>query len=152
MFSTAIFFVILAVPAVQANIGLATLVAISPWNGVAIDGYDPVSYFTNAQPRQGSPLYEYVWRDAVWRFANEGNLAAFKKDPEVYAPGFGGFDPNGVLRGLLVKGDTSIFVMNDEKRLYLFSDENSRLSFVSDQELAGKANSAWEELVVKVVP
>ncbi|GGE39495.1 hypothetical protein GCM10007276_16040 [Agaricicola taiwanensis] len=120
---------------------------------MAIDGYDPVSYFTDEKPRPGSPLYEFVWRDAVWRFANEGNLAAFKAHPDVYAPRFGGFDPNGVARGLLVKGDSHVFAMSDmDKRLYLFSNEDSRRTFISDQDLAAKANSMWQELVVKVVP
>lgn len=148
-----IFLALTAVPGVHASIGLTSLVAISPWNGVAIDGYDPVSYFTDAQPRVGSPLFEYVWRDAVWRFANEGNLAAFKAHPDIYAPRFGGFDPNSVARGVLVKGDGTVFAMGpDDQRLYLFRDHTSRTAFVGDEAIAAKADTVWDELVVQVVP
>lgn len=147
------FFALTAVPAVHASIGLTSLVSISPWNGVAIDGYDPVSYFTDAQPRVGSSLHEYVWRDAVWRFVNEGNLAAFKAHPEVYAPRFGGFDPNSVARGVLVKADGAIFALgSNDRRLYLFRDESSRTAFVDDHAIAAKAITMWDELVVQVVP
>ncbi len=37
---------------------------------VAILGYDPVAYFTEAEPRLGDPDFEHVWQDARWRFVS----------------------------------------------------------------------------------
>jgi hypothetical protein len=147
-----VFFAAPAIPVVKANIGLTALVAIERWSGVAIDGYDPVAYFTEGQPRLGSRQLEVVWRDAAWRFANEGNRAAFEAHPEIYSPRFGGFDPNAVARGVLVAGDVHIFALGPDQQLYLFRDEESRLAFLTDREIGAKANRVWEDIQRQVVP
>ena len=61
------------------------------WAGVAIKGYDPVAYFKLSKPVKGKKEFEYKWKDAVWRFANENHLNLFKSDPETYAPQYGGY-------------------------------------------------------------
>src|SRR4051812_19728994 len=63
------------------------------YTGLAIDGYDPVSYFIEGMPRLGRADFELRFGGSNWRFANEGNMAAFAADPDVYAPRFGGHDP-----------------------------------------------------------
>jgi hypothetical protein len=57
--------------------------------GLALYGYDPVAYFTDAEPLVGRPEFELSYAGAVWRFRNEGNRAAFNDRPDVYMPGFG---------------------------------------------------------------
>ena len=37
--------------------GLVDTIVINPLTGVAIEGYDAVSYFTGAEPELGSPDY-----------------------------------------------------------------------------------------------
>lgn len=59
--------------------------------GIAIHGYDPIGYFEEEQPVQGSAQYSYTWKDAVWHFSSEENLQTFKADPEKYAPQYGGY-------------------------------------------------------------
>ena len=61
------------------------------WRGLAVKGYDVVAYFTLGVPTRGDSDYSYRWRDATWRFANAGHLAAFKAAPETYAPQYGGY-------------------------------------------------------------
>ena len=61
------------------------------WRGIAIKGYDTVAYFAVGKPLKGKKAYEYRWRDAKWRFANEAHLNLFKADPEKYAPQYGGY-------------------------------------------------------------
>lgn len=61
------------------------------WLGVAIKGYDPVAYFTFGKPVKGKKAFEYKWKEAKWRFANEQHLKLFKTDPEKYAPQYGGY-------------------------------------------------------------
>ncbi len=67
-----------------------------PGSGLAIGGFDPVAYFTDAAPRLGSSDFELSFAGVVWRFRNEGNRAAFIANPEVYMPRFGGYDPVAV--------------------------------------------------------
>ncbi|MDX1574891.1 MAG: YHS domain-containing (seleno)protein [Kiloniellales bacterium] len=59
--------------------------------GVAIDGYDTVSYFTPVGARRGKAEFQAEWAGALWYFATAENLAAFESDPERYAPQFGGW-------------------------------------------------------------
>src|SRR5690606_32779052 len=37
-----------------------------PLTGVAIDGYDAVTYFILAEPQPGKPDFEYVWSGVSW--------------------------------------------------------------------------------------
>ena len=61
--------------------------------GLAISGFDPVAYFTDAQALPGKSEFEQVVAGTAWRFRNAGNRAAFLADPDVYMPRFGGYDP-----------------------------------------------------------
>lgn len=60
-------------------------------NGVAIDGSDPVAYFTVGAPTAGAREISYEWAGQAWWFASEENRAAFIADPEAYAPQYGGY-------------------------------------------------------------
>lgn len=59
-------------------------------------GYDPVAYFADGKPIQGSTEFEYVWHDARWRFASADHRDLFIKDPEHYAPQYEGYCAMGV--------------------------------------------------------
>jgi YHS domain-containing protein len=67
--------------------------------GVAIDGTDPVAYFTEGAPVAGSAEHVVDWQGATWRFASEANRAAFAADPEAYAPQYGGWCAWAVAEG-----------------------------------------------------
>ena len=60
-------------------------------DGAAIDGYDPVAYFTQGKALEGSKAFTYEWMGAQWRFASTTNLVLFKSDPNKYAPQYGGY-------------------------------------------------------------
>jgi|SRR5215204_4976274 len=60
---------------------------------MAMHGFDPVAYFSQARAVLGRPALQRVFGGATWRFRNEGNAAAFAANPEVYLPRFGGYDP-----------------------------------------------------------
>lgn len=55
-------------------------------DGLAIDGTDPVAYFTQGQPVKGSPNHQLEWRNATWQFESAEHLDRFRADPEAYAP------------------------------------------------------------------
>lgn len=112
---------------------------------LALRGYDPVSYFLPEGPRPGSPLFETEWGDRVWRFASEANRAAFRRDPEVYAPRLGGFDAAGILDRRLADADPAVFAVIGE-RLYLFRDGQRRGRFLADPALAASAEAIWPGL------
>lgn len=59
--------------------------------GVAIQGYDPVAYFTDGGPVQGNPELYFDWNDARWYFSSAENRDMFAADPKMYAPSHSGF-------------------------------------------------------------
>jgi hypothetical protein len=99
--------------------------------GLAIGGFDPVAYFVEAGPVLGKGNFEYALAGAVWRFRNEGNLAAFVDNPEVYMPRFGGYDPVAVARGVGVPGNPRLWLVV-ENRLYLFYTPEARAAFAEN--------------------
>lgn len=104
-------------------------VVTDPNSGLAIDGFDPVAYFTGDGPLQGRAQYEYRQAGVMWRFDNEGNRAAFVDHPDVYAPQFGGYDPVAIARGVSVPGNPMTWAVVGE-RLYLFYDAKARAEFI----------------------
>ena len=79
-------------------------VVVNRYSGLAIEGFDPVAYFTESRPARGLPDFEAREAGAVWRFRNEGNRASFVAHPEIYGPQFGGYDPVDLGRGVTFAG------------------------------------------------
>ena len=122
-------------------------VVVDPLTGVAIEGYDPVSYFIDTEPRQGRPDYEYIWGGASWYFASAANRDVFKLNPDVYAPQHGGHCEMSLARGYLSDGKPRIFVI-ERMKLYLFYSAANREAFLlSPDEALAKASEAWPTLV-----
>jgi hypothetical protein len=99
--------------------------------GLAIGGFDPVAYFTDAQPLVGQPGFEAAEAGAIWRFRNAGNRAVFVAHPEIYSPQFGGYDPTDVARGVAVAGSPKLWLVAGQ-RLFLFGRAESRDAFAAD--------------------
>jgi YHS domain-containing protein len=106
-------------------------IVVNRYSGLAIEGFDPVAYFTESRPTQGLPEFEARGSGAVWRFRNEGNRASFVAHPEVYGPRFGGYDPVDVGRGVAYAGNPRFWAIKDQ-RLYLFGREENRDAFAAD--------------------
>jgi hypothetical protein len=77
---------------------------VNRYSGLAIEGYDPVAYFTDERAVQGLLDYEAAEAGAVWRFRNASNRASFVAHPEIYGPQFGGYDPIDLARGVTCGG------------------------------------------------
>src|SRR4051794_11328627 len=121
-------------------------VVVNRYSGLAIEGFDPVAYFADAEPVRGLPDYEAAGAGAVWRFRNESNRAAFVAHPEVYSPQFGGYDPIDLARGVTYAGNPRFFVVSGQ-RLYLFGREENRTAFAAQPaRFLSEAASRWPTL------
>jgi hypothetical protein len=127
-------------------------VVVATRTGLALSGYDPVAYFTQSAPVPGEAGVEAVQEGAIWRFRNEGNRIAFIRDPDVYMPQFGGYDPVDVARGVPVAGHPRIWMLHGQ-RLFLFASEASRVSFAAHpdrvRELAGQRWPSLRETLAR---
>lgn len=100
--------------------------------GIAMSGYDPVSYFLPGGPTVGTARYETVWGGVAWWFASEANCEAFKEAPFVYAPRFGGHGVLTMARATIVPGRPDIWDIW-QGQLYLFNTEVNREIWRRDQ-------------------
>jgi len=60
-------------------------------DGVALQGYDPVAYFTDNKPVKGNPQIKASYDGATYYFASTEHRATFQAEPAKYAPAFGGY-------------------------------------------------------------
>ena len=121
-------------------------VVVNRYSGLAIEGFDPVAYFTDSQAAQGVADFEASEAGAVWRFRSEGNRASFVAHPEIYGPQFGGYDPVDLGRGVTYAGNPRLWVVAGQ-RLYLFGREENRDAFAADPSRFLKdATTRWPAL------
>ena len=88
------------------------------FSNTAVEGYDPVAYFTEGKPVKGDKDFTFEYQGADFRFASAENLALFKADPTKYAPQYGGYCAWAVAQGKTAKGDADHWRIVDGK-LYL---------------------------------
>ncbi|MCF6344430.1 MAG: twin-arginine translocation pathway signal protein [Devosiaceae bacterium] len=134
------------------NLNLQNIYVTDPLTGVAIEGYDAVSYYTQEAPALGRPEYELSWNGVVWYFSNEANRAVFIRAPEIYAPQFGGHGTMSLSRGYLTDGKANIFALLGG-RLFLFYSSSNKDAFMLSQKTAYiKARNNWEFLSSRLIP
>jgi YHS domain-containing protein len=86
---------------------------------IALDGYDPVSYFDNA-PREGEKKFQYTYKGITYFFADAANMNKFRTAPEKYEPAYGGWCAYAMgEKGEKVSVDPETFKLLGGK-LYLF--------------------------------
>ena len=137
-------------PALAFAVIAATSLNASPvntnWRGLAIKGYDPVAYFTDSKPVEGDSDYTFKWMDATWRFASAEHRDMFAKDPEKYAPQFGGYCAWAVSQGDTAGIDPDAWKIVDGK-LYLNYSKDIQEKWLKD--IPGnikKAEENWPKL------
>ncbi len=118
-------------------------------DGVAIQGHDPVAFFTVKAPLKGKPELTSEFHGARYRFHSAKNKAAFDTEPAKYEPQFGGYCAYGVSKAKLVEIDVAAFQVVDGRLLLQYS-KGVRDDFNADT--AGnikKADANWPKLLEK---
>ena len=118
---------------------------INSSDGVVIDGYDPVAYFTIGQATKGSKQFSYEWLDTEWHFANAGNRDTFIANPIKYTPQYGGYCTAAMSNGALVPVDPENWRIVDGK-LYLYFSERAEAEWSQDVSAnIVKGDAHWDE-------
>lgn len=130
--------------------GLVSLTAgdavYTNWRGLALKGYDPVAYFTDGKPVEGSSDFEMKWQGATWRFASAAHRDAFAREPERYAPQYGGFCAWAVSQGKTAPIDPDAWRIVDGK---LYLNYSSSVQQTWEQDVPGNIKAAdanWPKL------
>lgn len=119
--------------------------------GLAIQGYDPVSYH-HGGPKKGNSKITTQRNGVTYRFASEGNKKKFLADPAKYEPAYGGWCAFAMIDGKKVKINPKTYKIIDGKT-YLFYDGilgNTLKKWNAEKNDKGqvtKAGSKWTGLV-----
>jgi YHS domain-containing protein len=112
-------------------------------NGIFLNGYDPVAYFTVHKAIKGDASIKSSFRGAIIHFASAADKVAFDKNPSRYYPQYGGFCANHLRKGELVASDPTVFFVNKGK-LYLCADAGGAREFRSNMnENIRSADEQW---------
>jgi len=118
-------------------------------HGLALQGYDPVAFFTDQKPVKGKEDLQSTYHGATYRFAAAEHKTMFDANPEKYEPAFGGYCAYGVSRNKLVEIDVNASQIVDG-RLLLQYTKGVRDEFNKDTKgNLAKANANWAGLVEK---
>lgn len=116
--------------------------------GLAIQGYDPVAYFTKGKAIEGSKQFAAVNEGVTYYFANAADKDLFLKDPKKYEPQYGGWCAYAMgATNDKVEIDPETFKIVDGK-LYLFFHNfinNTLLKWNKEEaNLKAKADKNWQ--------
>jgi YHS domain-containing protein len=115
-------------------------------NGKAINGYDPVAYFTESKPVKGNEKLNFLWNGATWYFSNEQNLEAFKKSPEKFAPQYGGYCAYGMSRGYKASTQPDAWTIENNKLYLNYNKEVGELWNKDRKKYVEVADRNWVEI------
>lgn len=134
-----------ALPAASliATPALAAKPPVYATDGIAINGYDPVAYFTMSKPVEGDMAHASDWEGVKMLFSSAENKAMFDADPEKFAPKYGGYCAYAVSKGGTATTSPDAWTVFED-RLYL--NFNTTVRGIWDQDKPGniaKADANW---------
>jgi YHS domain-containing protein len=130
---------------------IVTAIVTDPISGVAIDGYDPVTYFTDPLPQRGKADFEYYWGGVPWYFVSAANRDVFMRSPEVYAPRHGGYCEMALARGYLSDGKPGIYLVRNQAVFLFYSAANRDAFQLAEAEALSKAEANWPRLSATLI-
>lgn len=118
-------------------------------NGVAIQGYDPVAFFTQGRPVKGQPQFESKFNGARYLCASAENKTAFDANPAKYEPQFGGFCAYAASEGHTAPIKVDAFMVVNDRLLMQYDQDVKKLFEKDSQGRLAKADKNWPSLVQK---
>jgi len=120
--------------------------------GLAISGYDPVSYFEvgGSKPRKGKSELSVRERGVTYRFATKENMELFKKSPAKFEPYYGGWCAYAMADGSKVEIDPTSYLIQDGHLLLFYKSffNNTRKTWSKKPaDYAVKADRRWAEVI-----
>lgn len=132
---------------------LVVVTAVATWaqkparylerDGLALGGYDAVAYFTQSRAVKGDPQFETTWDGARWRFASADHRDRFVREPQRYAPQFGGYCAYAVSRGYTASGDPEAWSVVDGKLYVNYSRSVKRTWEKDPAGYISRGNANW---------
>ena len=132
----------------SANVAFAVAQTTTPSSGarIALEGYDPLSYFDPGRPKKGLSKFQFAFDDAVYWFESADHRAKFAAHPERYAPQYGAYCAVALAGGEKVEADPHAWSISNGK-LYVFGSKEGVTEFNKNRAgIVSQASSNWQKL------
>jgi YHS domain-containing protein len=121
-------------------------------SNIALEGFDPVSYFTG-KPKEGAQSFRHTVNGVTYHFSSAANLKIFRENPTKFEPAYGGWCAYAMgVSGEKVKVDPETFKIIDGK-LYLFYNfwgNNTLEDWNNNQlKLKSEADRNWHAIILR---
>jgi len=126
--------------------GGKTLVFLNK-KGVALDGYDPISYFADGKPMKGNPEIQSPYEGAIYHFVSQEHRETFEKSPSKYAPAYGGYCGYAASIGKVRPADPLAWSIVDGRLIVQHTKTASELWNKDAPGSKAKADKYWPHLV-----
>lgn len=113
----------------------------------AIEGFDPVAYFTEGKAIEGKKAHRFEWNGATWLFATAEHRDLFAADPEKYAPAYGGYCAWAVSEGYTAGIDPGAWRIVDD---VLYLNYSKKVQAQWEKDIPGniqKADANWPKIL-----
>jgi YHS domain-containing protein len=118
--------------------------SVSSTTDYAINGFDPVAYFTDNAATKGSEEISLDWNESTWLFSSQENKALFEANPENYAPKCGGYCVFAVSKGFSAPGNPESWSIENGELLF-YSDATVKTTVQSNlAETLEQTKSNWK--------
>ncbi|MCI0535109.1 MAG: YHS domain-containing protein [Verrucomicrobiales bacterium] len=140
----------LAVLALSASLTFpGELLNIDRAVGHALDGYDPVAFFTDKKPVKGDFKITATHKGATYFFASRKNRDTFQTNPDRYAPAYGGYCAVGAALGVLLPVDISTWQVVNDHLVLNYSADVQKMFNKDQQGTRKKGDANWPKLVAE---
>lgn len=113
--------------------------------GIALEGYDPVAFFTQQKAAKGDPKIQLQHEKAIYFFASEENKKTFLAAPEKYLPVYGGYCAFGASIGVLLPVEIETWEIVNGKLVLQYNEDIKQLFKKDTKGNFSKADSFWEK-------
>ena len=118
--------------------------------GVAIEGYDVVSYFVESRPQKGKSSISATYLGVIYRFATKEHRDLFVKNPQKYMPQYGGWCAYamGAKNEKVIMDPQNYKIVNGKLYLFYKNFFTDTLDDWNEDEdnLKRKANENWQKI------
>lgn len=121
---------------------------------LALEGYDPVTYFTEKKPQKGNNQYRFMYNGVEYQFKTEANKTEFVKNPAKYEPAYGGWCALAIAKnGEKVAVDPLSYKISKGRLLLFYKNtfysalNNWNKDKTPEDDLLKKGDQYWQNII-----
>lgn len=114
--------------------------------GLALEGHDPVAFFTVGQPTKGLATITARHHGATFQFASAANRTVFLANPARYAPAYGGYCAFGAAQGKLFPVEIDTWQIADGRLMLNYNQEIKAQFDANVADFIATADANWQAL------